>query len=379
MNLTDVIEGLVEERGLPREQVIEAVCEGMLVAYKKKFPNMDIEVSFDKRRGSPEITVKKEVVSTVEDEDRQVSVRKARILKPSIQLGESISVPLGEGIGRIEILAAKQIITSKIRELEQLAVAKEFEAKTGTVISGMAHKHERAGLVVKIGDVMALLPRSNSIPEENIRVGHPVRTLLKEVLAVPRGGYQLILDRASADFVQRLLELEIPEIYEGIVEIKKIVRIPGYKTKVIVATTSSEVDPVGTCVGVEGVRIKPILKELGGEKIDLIADTESLETLVKYSLKPAEIDKVDIRNDGSAMVWLAQDQRSLAIGKLGRNIALASKISGIDIHLQEATNSTSHEGFAFEPEDKKTKRPKSASGGNKKKHAAHSRQRPFEE
>ncbi len=339
MNIADVIESLVEERGLAKENVISIVCDGILAAYKKKYPELNIEVSFNKKLAKAEIIAKKTAVSSVKDETHEVSLRKARVLSPNSKEGDIIDVPLEEHIGRIEILVAKQVISNKIRELEQTVIAEEFKDKEGSIVSGVTHKRERAGISVKIGEVMAFLPFSNSIPEENLRVGIPIRALLKEVLVVPRGDYQLILDRASADYVKKLLELEIPEIFEGIVEIKKIVRIPGYKTKAIVASNNKEIDPVGTCVGVGGARIKPILREINGEKIDLIEDTESLEVLVKNSLKPAEIDKVGLSEDeDSALVWLPQDQRSLAIGKLGRNIALASRLTGIEIHLQEVSD-----------------------------------------
>ncbi len=346
MKLTEVIEVLVEERGLDRQMVIDAVIDGVRMAYSKKFPELDITVRYNKRSGEPQVCAVKTVVSAVKDEDDEISLRKARVFEPKIALGEFLEVPLDEPVGRIEILAAKQIISTKIRELEAAAVASEYKEKEGAIVTGTTHKRERGGMVIKVGDAMALLPRSNAIPEEQLRVGIPVRCLLIEVLDMPRGGYQLILDRASADFVRKLLVLEIPEVFEGIVELQKIVRIPGYKTKVVVSSNRSEVDPVGTCVGVEGVRIKPILKELDGEKIDLIATTESLETLVKHALKPAEIDKVEMTSEGKAMVWLAQDQRSLAIGRMGRNIALASQLTGVDIQLQEA-QSASQEAPSF--------------------------------
>ena len=346
MKLTEVIEVLVEERGLDREMVIDAVVDGVRMAYSKKFPELDITVRYNKRTGEPQVCAVKTVVTTVQDEDDEITLRKARVIEPKIALGEFLEVPLEEVVGRIEILAAKQIISTKIRELEAQAVAEEFKEKEGTIVTGTTHKRERGGMAIKVGDAMALLPRSNSIPEEQLRVGIPVRCLLKEVLDMPRGGYQLILDRASSDFVRKLLELEIPEVFEGIVELQKIVRVPGYKTKVVVASNRSEVDPVGTCVGVGGVRIKPILKELDGEKIDLIAETESLETLIRHSLKPAEIDKVEVTGGEKAMVWLAQDQRSLAIGRMGRNIALASELTGINIQLQEA-HSVAAEGLSF--------------------------------
>lgn len=335
MNLTDVIEGLVEERGLDREQITAIVCEGIVAAYEKKYPGLIFSVEFNKKTGALEIFSEKEVLATVSDPEIEISVRKAKAFKADAEIGDFIFVPFEEPIGRIEILAAKQIIASKIRGLEQLAVYEEFKDKQGAIVTGVINKRERAGFAVKIGDVMALLPQENFVPGENIRVGFNVKALLSEVLQSARSDYQLILDRASAEFVKGLIELEIPEVFEGVVEIKKIVRRPGYKTKAIVSSSSKDIDPVGTCVGVGGARIKPILRELGQEKIDLIEFTDSLEHLVKNSLKPAEIDKVEMDGDTRAIVWLAQDQRSLAIGKQGQNISLASQLTGVNIQLQE--------------------------------------------
>jgi len=335
VNLTDVIGTLVDERGLDKEKIIEIICEGILAAYAKKYPDFDFEVKFNQKLGESEVFVKKTVVSSVKDDTKEITLRKARVVKPRAKPGVVVSVPFDLPVGRIEITTAKQIIANKIREIEQLAVHEEFKDKEGEIISGTAHKCERGGIVVKIGDVLAFLPRSNSIPKENVRIGYPIRALLREVSLAPRGSYQLILDRASADFVRKLVEQEIPEVFEGLVEVKRIVRIPGYKTKIVVLSHSKEIDPVGTCVGVGGARIKPILKELGMEKIDLIEWTENIESLVKESLKPAEIDKVELIEDNRVMVWLAQDQRSLAIGKMGQNITLASKLAGVEIQLQE--------------------------------------------
>jgi len=349
VNLTDVINSLVEERGLEREKIISIVCEGVQAAYQKRYPDLELEVAFNPKLGVAEVFIKKEVVSSVDNDDKEISARKAKVLKPKAKVGDIISVPFEKKVGRIEISSAKQIIANKIREVEQLAIYNEFKDKEGTIISGTAHKRERGGVVVKVGDVMAILPKSHLIPNETVRIGYPVRALLKEVPAVGRGVYRLILDRASADFVKKLFELEIPEVFEGLVEIKKIVRIPGYKTKALVLSHSKEIDPVGTCVGVGGARIKPILKELGQEKIDLIEWTDNLETLVKESLKPAEIDNVELVGEGTdvckSMVWLAQDQRSLAIGKMGQNILLATKLSGVEIQLQEAGGAVEEEQF----------------------------------
>ncbi len=357
MNLTDVIEGLVEERGLNRDKVIEIVCDGIKAAYAKRYPHIPFQVSFSAKTGNLEVFSEKRVVSSVADEEMEVSLRRAKILDPSAKLEQAILVPFEEPIGRIEILTAKQIIAGKIRDLEQLAVFNEFKDKKDTIVTGTVHKRERAGYAVKIGEVVALLPTENIIPNEPVKIGHPIKALLKDVYQVAKGDYQLVLDRASADFVKKLLEVEIPEVFEGLVEIKKIVRIPGYKTKVIVVSTRKEIDPVGTCVGIGGARIKPILRELGQEKIDLIQWSDSIEKLVRSSLKPAEIDKVEVVDDNKVTVWLAPDQRSFAIGKMGQNINLASRLVGLEIQLQDLT--TPQENFdlyvdqAAEAEEKK--------------------------
>lgn len=335
MNLADVIDSLVEERGLDRDKVVSIVCEGILAAYAKKYPATTFDISFNKKTGQLDVYAEKTVVSSVYDDEVEVSLRKARTIDSKVQVNDLLKVPFDDGIGRIEILAAKQMIAGKIRDLEQLAVYNEFQDRKDTIITGMVHKRERAGFVVKIGEVLALLAQENLVPGEMPRVGYPVKALLKEVLPVARGDYQLILDRASSEFVKKLIELEIPEVYEGLVEIKKIVRVAGYKTKAVVVSTSKEIDPVGTCVGVGGARIKPILRELGQEKIDLIEWTDDIEDLVRDSLKPAEIDKVELVDDRKVVVWLAQDQRSYAIGKLGQNIMLASRLVGLEIQLQD--------------------------------------------
>jgi len=337
VNLVEVIDTLVEERGLDRELVTEIVCEGIHTAYAKKYPHVNFIISFNKKAGAIEIFAKKEIVPSVSDDDMQISSRKAKVLAPRATVGDIIDVPFVQAVGRIEILTAKQIIATKIRELEQLAVYKEFKDKKGLIMSGVVHKRDRGGWAIKIGDVMALLPKEGSVKDEVLKVGHPVKVLLKDVLTIARGDYQLILDRVSSEFVKKLIELEIPEVFEGMVEIKKIVRSAGYKTKIIVVSTSKDVDPVGTCVGVGGARIRPILRELGKEKVDLIGWDDSLDRLVKNSLKPADIDGVEIVDGDKAIIQLAQDQRSLAIGRLGQNIALASRLTGVEIQLEEVS------------------------------------------
>ncbi len=334
MRLSDVIEELIEERGLERDELSSIICEGILAGYKKRYPDLELRVQHNKKTDEVAVEVQKSVVSSVEDEDLEITVRKARTLKKTLKAGDQVWAPFEGVIGRIEILKAKQVIAQQLKTIEAQAVYEEFKDKVGDIILGSVHKVEHAGTSIKLGEALAFLPKSLSIPGERLTVGTPVRALLKEVLPEPRHENQLILDRASEGFLRRLFELEIPEVYEQIVEIKKIVRVPGYKSKVAVISHDRNIDPVGTCVGVGGVRIRPILKELGSEKVDIIAWSEFSEEFVKGALKPAEIKRVEINEAGDAVqVWLNEDQRSLAIGKGGKNILLASRLTGLAIQL----------------------------------------------
>lgn len=337
VNLAEVIESLLEERNLDREKVVAVIRDGVLTAYRKKYPNLSFQARYNTKTGQVEVLVEKTVVDASDAKgDNEITLRKARILDPEATIGSVVLDTFAGAVGRIEMSAARQFIAGGIRGVEQQAIYEEFKEKAGTIINGRIHKKERAGYVVKMGETMAFLPKSCTVPGENLRVGYPMRALLKDVLPTARADHQLILDRASSQFVQKLLELEIPEIFEGVVEIQQVVRVPGYKSKVVVSSNSKEIDPVGTCVGIGGVRIRPILKELGQEKVDLIEATDDLEQLVAQALKPAEIDRVVVDEEaGRATVWLAQDQRSFAIGKQGQNIALVSRLTGLHVQLQE--------------------------------------------
>ncbi len=332
MELTDVIEELIDERGLDRAVLCSIISEGMLTAYAKKYPTLNLKVECDKKNGNVLVFVEKEVVSVVEDDATQISIKKARFINKDIQLGEKMWLAFDKEIGRIEVLWARQAIASRLRKIEVDAVYNEFKDRKGEIVLGIVNKCERNGIVVMVGDTPAFLPEYLSIPEERFSVGYSIRALLTEVLPEPRADHQLILDRASEEFLVKLFELEIPEVFEGLIEIKKIVRIPGYKSKIVVASNDINIDPVGTCVGVGGSRIKPMLKEIGNEKIDIIASTNSLEVLLENALKPAKVESVSV-HDGVATVILDDEQRSLAIGKKGQNISLASRLTGVEIQL----------------------------------------------
>jgi len=335
VNLADVIESLVEERGLDRERVTAIVCNAVKTAFEKKYLDYDFEVVFNKKNSNADVFVKREVVAVVNDKDCEIAHKKALTIDPRCSIGDTILVPFEESVGRIEILAARQLIASQIKELEEVAVYNEFIDRQGRIVSGVVHKKERNGFAVAVDDVMGFLPSAGLMGDDQLRIGYSIKMVLVEVLPASRGGYQLFFDRASADFVRCLLEQEIPEIFEGIVEIKKIVRSAGYKTKVALVSLNKDIDPVGTCVGVGGARIKPILKGLGSEKIDLVPWKSDLAEMVRLSLKPAEIDDIRLSPENDrAIVYLPQDQRAFAIGKNGQNIALASALSGVQISLE---------------------------------------------
>jgi N utilization substance protein A len=334
VKLADVIDELVEERGLERDSLGAIVCEGMLAAYQRKYPDLDLKVEENSATGDLTVLVQKNVVASVDDEYSEISLKKARNINKDAALDDVLWVPFEGQIGRVEVLRARQVIASRIKQVEARIVYDLFKNKQGQVVIGTVHKTERNGISVKFGDVYAFLPYSLSIPGEKFAVGYTIRALLKEVLVEPQGDYQLILDRVSSDFLAALFELEIPEVFEKLVEIKKIVRSPGYKSKVAVSSHDRNIDPVGTCVGVGGSRIKPILKELSGETIDVFLWSDALPLFVKNSLKPAVIDRVEVSPDNTvARVWLNEDQRSFAIGKGGQNISLASQITGVSIQL----------------------------------------------
>lgn len=350
MKLSQVIEELVVEKGLDRSVLNDIIAEGLLAAYQKKYPDITLTISHNKNTDDIDIMVDKKIVPSVEDDLAEISVRKARAISKKAEIGDLVSMPFEGSIGRIEILKAKQIIAQKIRAIEYASVYTEFKPKEGTIIQGVIHKCDRHGVTVKVGDALAFLPKSLQIPEDKCIVGYSIRAMLKEVLEEPRNENQLILDRSSAEFLKQLFELEVPEIFEKLVEIKRIVRAPGYKSKIVVVSHDPNIDPVGTCVGVGGARIKPILRELGLEKIDVLQETGSLEELVKKALKPAEVNRVEIVDDEHANVWVDEDQRSVAIGKMGKNIALASQLTGLELTLVKS-EAPSEEDL-FESDDK---------------------------
>jgi N utilization substance protein A len=338
VELSQVIKELVEERGIDQNTINSVIADGILSAYRKKYPDWDLSAEYDRKSDQVNVFAKKTVVGTVADEAHELSVRRARHFNAQSQAGDEIVVPFEKPIGRIEILKAKQYIAQKIREVEARLIYDEFKPKEGTIITGVVHKCDRNGATIKVQDAFGFLPRSLMIPGEQCFVGYTIRARLREVLESYSSESQLVLDRTSPEFLRDLFDIEIPEVFERLVEIKKVVRAPGYKAKVLVSSNEQNIDPVGTCVGVGGARIKPILREIGSEKIDLIPYSDIPEELVAASLKPARAERVTLV-DGVAHVWVEDDYRSQAIGKNGQNISLASQLVGYEIVLERVDKS----------------------------------------
>jgi N utilization substance protein A len=337
--LMSVIDQVGREKGIEKEKVVAALEVALLTAAKKKYGQGDnIQVDIDTETGEISIVRKKTISENVVDPKTEISLEDARQIDEEAEMGDEIgSLVEMEDFGRIAAQAAKQVICQKVREAEWESVEREYSKKEGELVHGVILGQERRNYLVDIGKTEALLPVQEQIPREAHRRGDRVRALLLEVRRTPKD-VQVILSRAHPQFVVKLFGLEVPEISEKIVEIKGVVREPGDRTKISVASRDKAVDPVGACVGVKGSRVQAIVRELRGEKIDIIPWTEDPRVFIGEALNPASIEKVGIdEQKKSALVVVADSQLSLAIGKNGQNVRLAAKLTGWKIDIISST------------------------------------------
>ena len=337
--LMSVIDQVGREKGIEKEKVVAALEVALLTAAKKKYGQGDnIQVDIDTETGEISIVRKKTISENVVDAKTEISLEDARQIDEEAEMGDEIgSLVEMEDFGRIAAQAAKQVICQKVREAEWESVEREYSKKEGELVHGVILGQERRNYLVDIGKTEALLPVQEQIPREAHRRGDRVRALLLEVRRTPKD-VQVILSRAHPKFVVKLFGLEVPEISEKIVEIKGVVREPGDRTKISVASRDKAVDPVGACVGVKGSRVQAIVRELRGEKIDIIPWTEDPRVFIGEALNPASIEKVGIdEQKKSALVVVADSQLSLAIGKNGQNVRLAAKLTGWKIDIISST------------------------------------------
>ncbi|CAF0695462.1 transcription termination factor NusA [Candidatus Methylacidithermus pantelleriae] len=341
-----VMEYMEKEKGIKREALIEAMQAALLAAARKSFgPARDLRVEIHPKTGRISARARLEVVERVINPHDQISLPKAREIKPDAQVGEILDVEVTpKDFGRIAAQVFKQTINQAIKGIERKMILAEYKDRVGDVVTGTVRRFERSDVVIDLGKFEAIMPARERVPTEEYSPGERIRAY---VLAVEEGphGPQIILSRSHPDFVRRLLELEVSEVADKTVEIKALAREPGYRTKIAVWSSKPKVDPVGACVGVRGARVKNIVRELNNEKIDIFRWSPNIEELAIEALKPARLKKIELFPEERRLrVTVDEENYSLALGRKGKNAWLATKIVGwqIDIVRQQ----TAEESFA---------------------------------
>ena len=341
LNLVHIIDQVGKDKGIDGEVLVEALKLAMLKAAEKRFGiGKDIEAHYDEEAGEIELFLFKTVVEEVTDEDIEITLEDGLKLDPEAALGDSLGVKLdSREFGRIDAQTAKQIIIQKVREAERENVFTEYTEKQGEIVTGIVQRFDKGDIIVDLGRAEAMLPKKEQVRREGYRQGDRIRGLIVEVRNEPRGA-QVILSRTNPGFLIKLFQMEVPEIYEGIVEVRAVAREPGDRAKIAVASNNMDVDPVGACVGVKGSRVQSVVQELKGEKIDIVHWSEESALLAKNALSPAQISRVIVdETDHSMEVIVPDDQLSLAIGKKGQNVRLAAKLTGWKIDIRTETES----------------------------------------
>ena len=339
VDMNRVIDQVVREKGIEREVLIDALEQALVTAARKKMGNRNLEAHFDEATGNINIYEYMTVMDEVEDSYTQIGLDEAREkYDPDCEVGDELGIPVDSSDwSRITAQVAKQVIIQKVREAERDIIYTEFIDRKGEVINGIVQRIEKGDIIVNRGRTDASLPYSEQIRSENYRQGDRIRALLLKVQKESRGP-QLVLSRTHPDFVKKLFEIEVPEIREGVVEIMGCAREPGERAKIAVRSHDSDVDPQGACIGMRGSRVRGVMQELRGERIDVIVWDESPATYGANALSPAQISRAMIDEEQNAMtIIVPEDQLSLAIGRRGQNVKLAARLMGwkLDIISEE--------------------------------------------
>jgi N utilization substance protein A len=349
--LSRVIEQVGKDKGIDRQLIVDAITQGMLVAARKKYGTYrEIEATYNEDSGEIELFEFKEVVEREKfiDEEVEIPLDEALKLDPEAQLNDSIGIKLDSSdLGRIAAQTAKQIIMQKVRDAERDIIFNEFEQRKGEIASGIARRVERGAIVVDLGRTEAYIPPREQIPGESYKPGDRLQGYISEVRQTTRGP-QIIMSRADERYLMKLFEMEVPEIYDGIVEIMAAAREPGARAKIAVRSNETSVDPVGACVGMKGTRVQNIIQELRGEKIDIVPWNEDVTRFAANALAPAEISRIFLDEENREMEVVVPDsQLSLAIGRKGQNVRLAAKLTGwkIDILSESAASARTAEAI----------------------------------
>lgn len=334
------VKAIAEEKNLPEDAVQEIVEQALAAAYRRDYGDreQEVRVTMNLNTGDVDAYVEKEVVDTVEDEQTQISLSKAQAIRKNAKVGETVEIHQKvDSFGRVAAQTAKQVILQRLREAEREIIMNEYEDKIGTVINGIVARVEGRMVRVDLGKAQALMPGSEQIQGEHYYPGQRLKVYLKDVERGLRGP-QLIVSRGSKEFVEWLFRAEVPEMENGAVEIKAIAREAGVRTKLAVASTVPGVDPVGTFVGGHGTRVNAVMSEVGEqEKIDIVVWDDDTKTFITNALSPTQVTAVELDDkNNKAKVIVPEDQLSIAIGKSGQNVRLASKLTGYEIDIESS-------------------------------------------
>jgi N utilization substance protein A len=335
IELIQVADVVAREKGIDRDEVLEAMEQAIQKAGRSKYgQEHDIRASIDRQTGEIRLVRCTEVVEEVEDDITQITLEQAQKRDPALSLGDFIVDPLPPiDFGRIAAQTAKQVIVQKVREAERSRQYEEFKDRTGEIVNGIVKRVEFGNVTVDLGRAEAVLRRDELLPRESFRNGDRVRAYIFDVREEPRGP-QIFLSRTHPEFMKGLFRQEVPEIYDGIIEIKAVARDPGSRAKIGVISYDGSIDPVGACVGMRGSRVQAVVGELQGEKIDIVPWSDDPATFVVNALAPAEVAKVVLDEDQRRIeVVVPDEQLSLAIGRRGQNVRLATMLSGWDIDI----------------------------------------------
>jgi len=330
LNLNDIMDQVSKDKGIPKTILVEALEAAMLTAARKVYGmEKDIEGHFNEESGDVEIFEFRTVVERIENAANEITVPEAADLDPDAQLGDSIGQRLETAeMGRIAAQTAKQVIIQRVREAERENIYNEYGDRKSELVTGVVRRFERGNIIVDLGRAEAVLPLREQCPRESYRTNDRIQAFVVDVNKQARGS-QIVLSRTSPGLLMKLFEMEVPEIYEGIVKIEAAAREPGARSKIAVSSSDRDVDPVGACVGMKGSRVQAVVQELRGEKVDIVPFDEDPARFVCNALAPAEVSRVLIDESNHAMeIIVPDDQLSLAIGRRGQNVRLASQLTG---------------------------------------------------
>lgn len=338
VNVWNTILQLSKERGVEPRVIIQAIEESLKVASAKFFSQKEtVQVLFKPEKGELRVYAVKRAAERPKNPAEEISLAEARAIRPDVKEGETVEVDLpSDTLGRIAAQAAKQVIFQKVRDAEQEKIISEFAPRIGEIVTGVVRRIEEGFVILEVNKTEVALPLREKLPGEEMRRGDLIKAVITQVLKGYQGP-QIIVSRSAPRFLARLLETEIPEIANGTIEIKDIVRQPGERAKVAVVSRERDIDPVGACIGVRGNRILAISKELQGEKVDIIPWSPDLVSYAKAALSPAKVDRLQVasRSEKAVLAVVPQDQLSLAIGKKGINVKLASRLVGWKISIKQ--------------------------------------------